>query len=226
MILAAGRGNRLRPLTDSIPKPLVTIGERALIEHHLIKICQAGGGHVVINHAWLGEKIESALGDGSRFGVHIDYSPELEGGLETAGGILQALPKLTDGSSSFCVINGDVFTDFSFERLLKTELEAGQLAHLVLVPNPAFKSRGDFGLEGRLATMSSDYTFSGMSVLHPDLFLGLNPGRFALGKLLKQAISTGRVTAELYEGYWSDVGTLDRLEQTRKDYKSERFAHE
>lgn len=219
MILAAGRGNRLRPLTDEIPKPLVTIGERALIEHHLIKICQAGGKHVVINHAWLGEKIESALGDGSRFGVKIDYSPEPEGGLETAGGILQALPKLTDGEVSFCVVNGDVFTDYPLERLLKVELEGDQLAHLVLVPNPVFKSSGDFGLEGGQATLSSDYTFSGLSVLHSDLFVGLKPGRHALGKLLKQAVATDRVTAELYQGYWSDVGTLDRLEQTRKDYE-------
>ncbi len=219
MILAAGRGNRLRPLTDTVPKPLVKVGDCSLIEHHLHKFCQAGVRELVVNHAWLGKEIERALGDGSDYGLKIDYSPEPEEGLETAGGILQALPSLTDGVQPFCVVNGDVFTDYPFESLVKRILPDGVLAHLILVPNPTFKEQGDFGIKGSMATLEKDYTFSGLSVLHPTLFQGLQPGRLALGGLLKQAIAEQKVTAELYEGYWSDVGTLDRLEKTRQDFE-------
>lgn len=219
MILAAGRGNRLRPLTDTIPKPLVKVGDCSLIERHLHKFYQAGVKELVVNHAWLGKKIERALGDGSDYGLKIDYSPEPEEGLETAGGILQALPRLTDGVQPFCVVNGDVFTDFPFENLVKHILNDDVLAHLILVPNPPFKEQGDFGIKRGVATLEKDYTFSGLSVLHPALFKGLKLGRLALGGVLKQAIDKQQVTAELYEGYWSDVGTLDRLEKTRKDFE-------
>lgn len=221
MILAAGRGNRLRPLTDTLPKPLVKIGDLSLIEHHLVKFCQAGVKEIVINHAWLGQKVEQVLGGGAQYGVHISYSPEPEDGLETAGGIVQALPKLTDGKQVFCVVNGDVFTDFPFESLAKRTLAEGILAHLVLVPNPDFKTEGDFGINQGMASLNKDYTFSGMSVMHPALFEGIQPGRLALGGVLKQAIAEGKVTAELYEGYWSDVGTLERLESTRQDFEKQ-----
>ncbi|KDN96840.1 N-acetylmuramate alpha-1-phosphate uridylyltransferase MurU [Hydrogenovibrio marinus] len=226
MILAAGRGNRLRPLTDSIPKPLVTVGSYSLIEHHLHKFCQVGVKEVVINHAWLGDKIESALGDGSRYGVNISYSSEPEGGLETAGGILQALPMLSDGQQPFCVVNGDVFTDYPFDKISQLTLASGIMAHLILVPNPDFKSEGDFGLEHGMATLDKTYTFSGVSVLHPALFDGFEVGRLALGGILKQAIADCKVTAELYEGYWSDVGTLERLNKTRQDFESNKIKME
>lgn len=218
MILAAGRGNRLRPLTDTLPKPLVQVGEDSLIEKHLRRFARIGIEKVVINHAWLGQQIEQALGDGERFGLEIDYSPEPEGGLETAGGIIQALPKLISSQGTpFLVVNGDVYTDYPFENLMDVQLEPGVLAHLVLVPTPEFKLQGDFGLlpDGRVS-VSPDYTFSGISLLHPDLFKGCEPGVLPLAPVLMQAIAQGCVTGELYQGCWNDVGTLERLEEVRQ----------
>jgi MurNAc alpha-1-phosphate uridylyltransferase len=213
MILAAGRGERLRPLTDHCPKPLMQVGEHRLIEYHLFKLAQQGVREVVINHAWLGEQIEAVLGDGSRYGLNIDYSAEPDGGLETAGGIIQALPKL--GDKPFWVINADVFTTLDFARLAQ-DLAADTLAHLMLVPTPCFKSQGDFGLTptGRV-TAQGEWTFSGLSLLSPALFDGLAPGRMALAPLLREAMSQGAVSGEVYQGYWSDIGTLARLEQAR-----------
>ncbi|MDG4812210.1 nucleotidyltransferase family protein [Hydrogenovibrio sp. 3SP14C1] len=218
MILAAGRGNRLRPLTDQLPKPLMDIHGQALIEYHLHALSRAGIDQVVINHAWLGQKIEAALGTGEAYQIEITYSPEPEGGLETAGGILQALPLLTDGNQPFLVVNGDVFTDFDFSALAKSTLPEGCLAHLILVPTPSFKAQGDFGLdkEGKVLA-TGDYTFSGISLLHPDLFSGITPGFVPLAPVLRDAIHQGKVTGEVYSGRWDDIGTIERLETAREN---------
>lgn len=219
MILAAGRGNRLRPLTDQLPKPLMDIHGQALIEYHLHALSQAGVKEVVINHAWLGQKIEEALGAGDAYQIQITYSPEPEGGLETAGGIMQALPSLTDGKKPFLVVNGDVFTDFDFAKLVKTALPEDRLAHLILVPTPSFKSRGDFGLDNEGKVLATgDYTFSGISLLHPKLFSDISPGFVPLAPILREAIKQGKVTGEVYSGRWDDIGTIERLEAARENY--------
>lgn len=219
MILAAGRGNRLRPLTDVLPKPLMEVGGQALIEHHLLALASAGVTDVVVNHAWLGEKIETKLGNGNAYGVHIQYSAEPEGGLETAGGILQALPKLSDHSAPFLVVNGDVLTDYNFAGLAKMVLPDDVLAHLVLVPTPAFKATGDFGLENGRVVAEGEWTFAGISVLHPSLFDGLTPGVEPLAPLLRQAMAAGKVSGEVYSGLWDDIGTVERLEAARRHYQ-------
>lgn len=219
IILAAGRGNRLRPLTDELPKPLVEIHGQSLIEYHLRALSQAGVQQVVINHAWLGQMIEDKLGTGASYEMQITYSPEPEGGLETAGGIVQALPLLTDGKKPFLVVNGDVFTDFNFAALAQATLSKESLAHLILVPTPSFKTQGDFGLskDGKVMT-TGDYTFSGISLLHPDLFSGLEPGVVPLAPVLRKAMKNGLVTGEIYSGRWDDIGTLERLEAARENY--------
>ncbi len=215
IILSAGRGERLRPLTDTLPKPLVPVNGKALIVYHLEKLANFGVEQVIINHAWLGKVIEETLGKGEQFGLQIHYSPEPEGGLETAGGIVQALPLLSDGEEPFLVINGDVYTDYNFQNLLQLDLAKNQLAHLVLVNNPSFKAEGDFGLQTEFSpaqvTRSPDFTFSGISLLSPKLFTGVEAGRSKLAPLFRQAIDNEQVTGELYSGYWNDVGTLDRL---------------
>lgn len=216
MILAAGRGNRLRPLTDTIPKPLVKVQGKTLIEHHLVKIPHT---QVVINHAWLGQAIERYLGNGNQWQVNITYSPEPEGGLETAGGIVKALPMLTDGQKPFMVVNGDVLTHFDLEKLRTQTLPKGCLAHLILVPTPAFKAKGDFGLSdlGQVQN-EGNLTFSGMSLLHPDLFKGVPAAFTPLAPILRQAIEKGQVSGELYTGYWNDIGTLERLAEAQKNW--------
>ena len=213
IILSAGRGERLRPLTDTIPKPLVEINGKALIEYHLEKLAKAGIKEVVINHAWLGEKIEQKLGNGEKYGLNITYSPESTGGLETAGGIINALDKLTDGNTPFLVINGDVFTDYDFNALIKIKLTKPILAHLILVENPSFKQTGDFGLENGRLNEQQDYTFSGISLLHPNLFKNIKLDRLKLAPIFRKAIQNKQVTGSLYQGFWNDVGTLDRLEK-------------
>lgn len=214
MILAAGRGKRLRPLTDKMPKPLVTIQGKSLIEHHLQKLTDC---EVVINHAWLGQQIEEALGDGSAYQVHITYSPEPEGGLETAGGILHALANLTDGKSPFLVVNGDVFSDFDLNALRLKPLKKDCLGHLILVPSPSFKDTGDFGLsEEGLVLQEGDLTFAGISLLHPDLFKNQAGGFVPLAPILREAIHQGSLTGEVYHGAWNDIGTLERLEEARQ----------
>lgn len=217
MILAAGRGKRLRPLTDRLPKPLIEVCGKPLIEYHLEKLAQAGVLEVVINHAWLGEKIEATLGDGTRWGMTIHYSAEPEGGLETAGGIIKALPLL--GDAPFLVINGDVYSDLPFERLIQRAQQMPRecQAFLMLVPNPAHNPSGDFGLlDTQQIVEASAHTFSGMSVLHPKLFQGREVEFIALAPILKQAIQSKQVMGELFEGYWSDVGTLERLNATER----------
>jgi MurNAc alpha-1-phosphate uridylyltransferase len=211
MILAAGRGERMRPLTDHTPKPLLSAGGHRLIEYHILALARAGITELVINHAHLGEQVEALLGDGGRYGVSIRYSPEGEGrALETGGGIFRALPLL--GPEPFVVVNGDVYCDYPFERL-PPSLDG--LAHLVLVDNPEHHPEGDFALEGgRLSADGSPrLTFSGIGVYRPELFEGCEEGAFPLAPLLRGAMARGLVSGEHYRGMWMDIGTPQRLEQ-------------
>jgi len=210
MVLAAGRGERLRPLTDTLPKPLVPVAGTPLLVRHLERLGQAGFREVVVNHAHLGHLIEQALGDGSRWGVTLRFSPERPGALGTGGGVRNALPLI--GDDAFLVVNGDIWTDFPFERLRRGP---SGLAHLVLVPNPAHHPRGDFALEDArvIAGGKARLTFSGIGVYRPELFDGTAPGAFPLGPLLRDAAARGEVSGEAYAGAWFDVGTLERLAQ-------------
>ena len=211
MILAAGRGARLRPLTDETPKPLLRVGGRMLIDWHLTRLAAAGVERVVINTAWLGEQIEAAVGQGGAWGVEVVYSREPEGALETGGGIARALPLLGDGP--FWVVNADVWTDYPFERLPRAP--AGR-AHVVLVPNPAHHPGGDFTLDGqgRVGTPGAPrWTLGGIGAYRPELWQGCVDGAFALGPLLQEAAAQGRVTGEVWDGDWVDVGTPERLEE-------------
>ena len=209
MILAAGRGARLRPLTDVLPKPLIEVGNKPLIEYHLHHLAQAGCRQVVINLGWLGDRISSALGDGSRFGLTIRYSPEPPGALETAGGIVQALPLL--GGGPFVVVAGDILCDFPLARLAPPP--PGALAHLVMVENPDHHRDGDFALEDGWLQLTGRkrWTFSGIGVYQPALFAGLSPGKRPLRPVFEAAIAAGQVSGRLHQGYWSDVGTAERL---------------
>ena len=209
MVLAAGRGERMRPLTDHTPKPLLAVAGKALLVHHLERLAQAGLTDIVVNHAWLGAQIEAALGDGRTFGVNIRYSAEGEA-LETGGGIARALPLL--GDEPFAVINGDIFCDFDL-RLLPSLLASGDLAHLILVANPPQHPHGDFALETGRARASGEgrLTFAGIGVYHPVLFAGCPQGAFPLAPLLRQAMSADRVGASRHDGLWCDVGTPQRL---------------
>jgi N-acetyl-alpha-D-muramate 1-phosphate uridylyltransferase len=210
MVLAAGRGERLRPLTDTLPKPLLAVRGKPVIAWTLERLARAGIKDLVINHAHLGHKIEETLGDGSAFGVAIRYSAEPEA-LETAGGIANALPLL--GSEPFIVVNGDIYCDFEFSALRRHRL-GDDLAHLVLVPNPGHNAAGDFVLHGARVGMDgpSRYTFSGIALYRPDLFASVERGAKAkLAPLLTQAIRQGRVGGELHAGMWHDVGTPQRL---------------
>jgi MurNAc alpha-1-phosphate uridylyltransferase len=208
MLLAAGRGERMRPLTDQLPKPLLPVRGKPLIVHHLERLASCGVHDVVINVAWLGERIRAALGDGAAFGLSIHYSEEGAQALETGGGIFQALPWL--GSEPFLVVNGDVFTDLDFGAL---SIAPEAWAHLVLVPNPVQHPQGDFGLDdGRVVeTGSTRWTYSGIGLYRAQLFDGCQPGRFPLLPLLRRAIAAGRLSGEIYRGGWSDVGTVERL---------------
>jgi MurNAc alpha-1-phosphate uridylyltransferase len=212
MILAAGRGERLRPLTDTTPKPLLEVGGRRLIEHHLEGLAGAGFREVVINLSHLGDMIRDTLGNGSRWGLHIRYSPEAPGAMGTGGGIKQALPLL--GESPFAVINGDVFSAYPLSRLRAIKCDH---AHLVLVPNPAHNPNGDFALQGGYvsADLQPRHTFSGISVYHPRFFASAPAGNFSVVPLLQAAMALHRVTGEFYRGAWHDVGTLERLESLR-----------
>ncbi|MCP1622099.1 N-acetylmuramate alpha-1-phosphate uridylyltransferase MurU [Pseudomonas nitroreducens] len=216
MILAAGKGERLRPLTLHTPKPLVRAGGVPLIEYQLQALRRAGFAQLVINHAWLGQQIEDHLGDGSALGVNLRYSPEGEP-LETGGGIFKALPLL--GGDAFVIANGDIWTDFDYASL-RGALAEDDLAHLVLVDNPGHHARGDFCLsEGRV----SDYregqpslTYSGIAILRPELFEGCEPGAFKLAPLLRQAMEAGRVSGVHHRGRWIDVGTHERLAEVER----------
>ncbi|MCG9729817.1 nucleotidyltransferase family protein [Shewanella sp. Isolate13] len=209
MILAAGRGERLRPLTDSLPKPLVEVAGKPLIVYHIEKLAAAGFNEIVINHAWLGHKLVETLGDGSQWQVSIQYSEETSA-LETGGGIKQALSLL--GDEPFLVINGDIFID---ELPAIAALESHKLAHLWLVDNPQQHPNGDFSLHGsQVSDVGSDkLTFSGMGVYHPQLFKETPAGAFALAPLLREAMANGLVSGSHYNHYWCDVGTIERLTQ-------------
>lgn len=212
MVLAAGRGERFRPISDSVPKPLIPVQGRPLIERHLFGLAAAGVTEVVINLGWLGEKIEAALGDGGRFGVHIAYSDEGWPALDTGGGVYRALPML--GRDPFLLINGDVWTDYPLSRLVAgaEDLTDDTQAHLVLVPNPPHKREGDFALESnRIVTGTPCMTFSGLSVLRPELFEGCREVAFPLLRIWQRGIAEGRITGEVYTGIWCDVGTPERL---------------
>jgi len=214
MILAAGKGERMRPLTLHTPKPLVRAGGVPLIEYHLRALKEAGVHEVVINHAWLGQQIEDYLGDGERYGLRIAYSPEGEP-LETGGGIFRALPLL--GDQPFMVVNGDIWTDYNFKAL---RMPLAGLAHLVLIKNPAHHPDGDFSLIDGQVRDSRDagtrLTYSGIAVLHPKLFAGCRDGAFKLAPLLRAAMDQGQVTGEHFTGRWVDVGTHERLAEVER----------
>jgi len=221
MLLAAGRGERLRPLTDSIPKALVEAGGKPLIAWHLERLARAGIAEAVINVSHLGERIEERIGDGARFGLRISYSRERER-LETAGGIANALPLL--GSAPFLLVNADVYCECDFAALMKVRL-GERLAHLVLVPNPPHRAKGDFSL--RAGTVGDDpeprYTYSGVAVVRPALVDAVKPGEKApLAPLLYHAAARGLLGGELYQGLWQDVGTMERLAELEKFLRENR----
>lgn len=232
MILAAGRGERMRPLTDHTPKPLLPAGGKPLIVWHIERLAHAGITELVINHAHLGRQIEDALGDGGRFGVHIAYSDEGKA-LETAGGIANALPLL--GSEPFAVVNGDIWCDYDFSLLPDRAAAMGNdMAHLVLVDNPPHHPNGDFLLnDGRvlptgdqqLATGDSKLTFSGIGIYQPALFAGIPRGSAApLAPLLREQIALGKVSGEHHRGLWVDVGTPQRLAELDSRIRSSQNA--
>jgi len=228
-LLAAGRGERMRPLTDNLPKPLLTIRNKSLLAWHLESLAKAGLQNVVINHAWLGEKIEASLGNGSQFGLHIQYSPEGKA-LETAGGIVKALPIL-QAEDYFLVINGDVFTPNLNVHKLMEEVStlrsnpAKPLAHLLMVPNPIQHPNGDFYLkDGQVSDQqlsgAERLTFSGIGIYHKDLFKDLEFGAPAkLAPLLREAMGHNKVSGEKYSSPWHDVGTPQRLEELNAAYE-------
>ncbi|WP_429011311.1 N-acetylmuramate alpha-1-phosphate uridylyltransferase MurU [Aeromonas allosaccharophila] len=209
MILAAGRGERMRPLTDLLPKPLLAVGGKPLIVHHIEKLKSAGVTELVINHAWLGHKLVEVLGDGSALGVTIHWSAE-ESALETAGGIVQALPLL--GADPFLVINGDTWLDLDYHTLVSQPL-GDDLAHLWLVPNPPQHPSGDFALQAGRVMDTPAFTFSGVGLYDPAAFAGLAGGARKLAPLLRDWMAQGRVGGSLLAGEWRDIGTVDRLRE-------------
>jgi MurNAc alpha-1-phosphate uridylyltransferase len=207
MILAAGRGERLRPITDRTPKAMVEVDGTSLLEHHLERIAAAGIRTVVINLGWLGEQVAAAVGSGERFGLHVVYSPEYDHVLETGGGIRRALPII--GRAPFWIINADIFTDMA---LPEVELQPHNLAHLVLVPTPGHKSSGDFALaDGTVKNSPADLTFSGMAIYRPEFFDKSVAGRFSVVPLLRETADRGQVQGSVFSGTWHDVGTPERL---------------
>ncbi|GAB2180150.1 nucleotidyltransferase family protein [Denitratisoma sp. agr-D3] len=221
MVLAAGRGERMRPLTDHTPKPLLAVGGKPLIVWHLERLAAAGFKEVVINHAHLGQQIEDALGNGSQFGLALHYSAEPPGALETAGGIVQALPLL--GDAPFLVINGDIFCDWDVGAA-QTVLAGDDLAHLVLVSNPDHHPGGDFALRhGRVEDGDGPrLTFAGIGVYRPSLFAGLVAGQPAkLAPLLRAAMKAGKVSGQWHPGRWVDVGTPQRLDDLDRLLKAQ-----
>ncbi len=208
MILAAGRGERMRPLTATLPKPMLLVHGKPLLQHHVEALARAGFTDLVINHARFGEQIEAWFADGANYGVSIRYSTEGDSPLGTGGGIMRALPLL--GDDPFLVVNGDIWTDFPLQTL---KTRGAAQAHLVLVPNPAHHREGDFALRDGEASDSGEprYTFSGIGVYHPDLFHPMGEPVFPLAPLLRRAMEQRQVTGELYNGRWSDIGTPARL---------------
>lgn len=217
MILAAGRGKRLRPLTDTLPKALIEVHGEPLIVHHIRGLVSNQINDIVINLAHLGEKIQSTLGDGSALGANITYSQEPEGAYETGGGIVNALPLL--GPKPFIVVNSDVFCPFNFKRLPAL---GQQLAHLILVPNPSHNQKGDYALTGntlKVDKKTNPYTYSGIALYHPKLFEKCQLSRYSVTPLIQAASQQNRVTGECFNGVWHDVGTMERLQKARKENK-------
>lgn len=224
MILAAGRGERMRPLTDHTPKPLLPVAGRALIEYTIRQLVAAGVTDIIINHAHLGRQIETHLGDGRQFGAVINYSPEGEQGLETAGGIIHALPLL--GDAPFLVVNGDIATDFPFARLKNLNLD---LAHLVLVENPEHHREGDFAMDqaGQVTEHGTPkLTFSGIGVYRPELFRNTPPGTKKLAPLLRSAMAEQHVSGQTHDGFWMDIGTPQRLQELDFYYSQREKDHD
>jgi len=211
MILAAGRGERMRPLTDNIPKPLLKVANKSLIEHHIENLKAAGFTELVINTAWLSEKIHQQLGDGSQYGVSIEYSDEVEA-LETGGGIKKALPLLGD---SFLVVNGDVWCDYDYSQL--PALAENMLAHLVMVSNPEHNPDGDFSIINNLLSNKKQdcLTFSGIGLYRAAVF-NQKEQRFPLAPLLRKSADDNKISAEFFPGNWLDIGTPERLEQLNR----------
>ncbi len=218
MILAAGRGERMRPLTDTTPKPLLTAGGKPLMVYHIERLVSLGIRHIVPNHAWLGEKIESFLGDGSRYGARIEYSPEEPGGLETLGGLRHALPLL--GEDPILAVNGDVYTEYDFGSLIDLPME-DRAGHLVLVSNPPHHPKGDFSLDesGRVQDVP-EYTFSGIAVYRTDFFREIPDVRAPLRPFFQKLIREGRLTGEITSAFWCDVGTPERLKNLDERLRS------
>jgi len=218
MILAAGRGERLRPLTDTLPKPLIKVAGKSLIEYHLTNLARAGINEIIINTAWLAEKIHQELGDGSKYNVIIQYSDEGEA-LETAGGIIKALPLL--GNEPFLVINGDIWCDYDFTNL--PELELDKQAHLILVNNPEHNQSGDFALQqnGLIKNAAKTmHTFSGIGIYRSEFFAEQNHGTVPLAPIIRNKCEENLVTGEIYNGMWTDVGTLERLQEIEIQLKN------
>jgi len=217
MILAAGRGERLRPLTDTLPKPLIKIAGKSLIEHHIENLAKAGIEEIIINTAWLAEKIHQQLTDGSKYGISIIYSDEGDA-LETAGGIINALPLL--GNEPFLVVNSDIWCDFDFSTL--AELSADRQAHLVLVNNPAHHPEGDFALSDGLIknTGQTMYTYSGIGIYHPDFFSAQKKGASPLAPIIREKCEQNLVSGQYHAGRWTDVGTVERLQQLEQQLRN------
>lgn len=210
MILGAGRGERLRPLTDTTPKPLLRAGSRYLIEHHLFHLAENGITDVVINIAWLGQLIKETLGNGEKYNLRITYSDEGEQALETAGGIIKALPLL--GDEPFLVINSDIWCDFDLSILIKHKMQSE--AHLILVDNPDHNHKGDFALSDGYLQNSGEpmYTYSGIGIYTKQFFDGQPPGKTPLAPIIREKIKQHRVTGVIHKGLWTDVGTIERLQ--------------
>ena len=210
MILAAGRGERMRPLTDVTPKPLLQAGSHRLIEYHLINLAEAGFTDVVINVAWLGQQIIDEIGNGEKYNINITYSNEGDQALETGGGIYNALPLL--GDEPFLVINGDVWTDYPFEKLRSFPLK--DKAHLILINNPEHNPAGDFALSnGRLLNDENNrFTFSGIGIYSKEFFTTSSDGKYPLAPMIRQYIDSNEISGEVYDGRWIDIGTPQRLE--------------
>jgi len=219
LILSAGHGTRMLPLTKNTPKPLLKIGDHALIEHHLIRLKQLGFHNIVINIAYLGQQIRAALGDGSDYGLSIEYSDEAEtGALETAGGIKAALPLIQ--SNPFIVINADIWTDYDFNQLL-SPLE--NMARLVMVQNPSHNPQGDFEISksGALTNgVNNRHTFSGIAIYQKSMFERLERGKQALGPVFRSLIEHNKIEGQIYKGQWKDIGTPERLEKINQSYLS------
>ena len=221
MILAAGRGERMRPLTDKLPKPMLEINNKPLIQYHVENLVQAGIVDIVINHAVFGDQIETYLGDGKDFGARIVYSSEGDQPLETAGGIVKALSLL--GEVPFLTVNADIWTDFPFQQLLNLSGDlSSHLAHIILVDNPVHNPEGDFSLsENRVLNEGARMlTFSGISVFTPEFFKGCASGRKPLAPMIRQAVSHGQVSGIHYQGQWRDIGSPERLQELRQVYSN------